>query len=130
MYESNMRKAMEAGGRLGVKAVLSPKEMSQPDVEHLAVMAYATHLQFVTPRPPLSDMIAVHLQSTSGRVGEPMYFRVDVLTKDVDISTVRAFILSSQDHLYPVRLDHHGEGTFTPEKYGMHEIIVEIGDDK
>ncbi len=125
-----MRKAVDAGDRLGVRPVLSAKEMSHQDVEHLAVMAYATHLQFVTPRAPLTDMIAVHLQSTSGRVGETMYFRVDVLTKDVNISSVRAYILSPQEHLYPIKLNHHGEGSFIPEKYGMHEIIVEVGDDK
>lgn len=46
--------------------------MANPDVEHLGIMAYATQLQWVPPRPPLSDMIAVHLESTSGRVGEPV----------------------------------------------------------
>lgn len=71
-WENNMRKAMEAGDRLGVRPVLAPKDMVNPDVEHLAIMAYATHLQWVVPRPPLADLIAVHLQSTSGRVGEPV----------------------------------------------------------
>lgn len=46
--------------------------MTNPDVEHLGIMAYAANLQWVTPRAPLSDAIAVHLESTSGRVGEPV----------------------------------------------------------
>lgn len=57
---------------MGVQPVLSPKDMTNPDVEHLGIMAYAANLQWVTPRPPLSDSIAVHLESTSGRVGEPV----------------------------------------------------------
>lgn len=63
---------MDAGKRLGVQPVLSPKDMTNPDVEHLGIMAYAANLQWVTPRPPLSDSIAVHLESTSGRVAEPV----------------------------------------------------------
>lgn len=71
-WENNVKKAVDAGKRLGVQPVLSPKDMTNPDVEHLGIMAYAANLQWVTPRPPLADMIAVHLESTSGRVGEPV----------------------------------------------------------
>lgn len=46
--------------------------MSHREVEHLGVMAYAAHFQWIKPRPPLSDMIQVHLESTSGRVDEPV----------------------------------------------------------
>lgn len=67
-----MKKAVDAGKRLGVQPVLAPKDMTNPDVEHLGIMAYTANLQWVTPRPPLSDSIAVHLESTSGRVGEPV----------------------------------------------------------
>lgn len=51
---------------------MAPKDMANPDVEHLGIMAYTANLQWVTPRPPLSDSIAVHLETTSGRVGEPV----------------------------------------------------------
>lgn len=73
-WENNVKKAVDAGKRLGVQPVLSPKDMTNPDVEHLGIMAYAANLQWVTPRPPLSDSIAVHLESTSGRVGEPVSY--------------------------------------------------------
>lgn len=71
-WESNIKKAVDAGHRLGVKPVLLPKDMANPDVEHLGIMAYAANLQWVTPRPPLSDSLVVQLESTSGRVGEPV----------------------------------------------------------
>ncbi|CAD7015330.1 unnamed protein product [Ceratitis capitata] len=45
--------------------------MANPEVEHLGIMAYAAHLQWVPPRPPLSDLINVLMESNSGRVGEP-----------------------------------------------------------
>lgn len=78
-YENNIRKAVEAGEKLGVKPVLSPKDMANPDVEHLGIMAYAAHLQWIPPRPPLSDLVAIHLQSSSGRVGEEVSFFDQVL---------------------------------------------------
>lgn len=71
-WESNIKKAVEAGERLGVKPILTPKDMANPEVEHLGIMAYAANLQWVPPRPPLSQMLNVHLDSTSGRVGEPV----------------------------------------------------------
>lgn len=71
-YENNIRKAVDAGAKLGVQPILTPKDMANPEVEHLGIMAYAAHLQWVPPRPPLSDLVNVYLESTSGRVGEPV----------------------------------------------------------
>lgn len=111
-----MKKAMDAGSRFGIKPVLSPKDMTQPDVEHLAIMAYATHLQWITPRPPLADMVAVHLQSTSGRVAEPTYFRIDVLSKEVDVTKMKVYVVAPHDKGVAtlVKLNQHGEGSFIP----------------
>lgn len=74
-YENNIRKAVEAGQRLGVQPILTAKDMANPEVEHLGIMAYAAHLQWVPPRPPLSDMINVLMESNSGRVGEPVNYQ-------------------------------------------------------
>lgn len=71
-WESNIKKATDAGERLGVKSILTPKDMANPEVEHLGIMAYAANLQWVPPRPPLSQMINVQMESSSGRVGEPV----------------------------------------------------------
>lgn len=71
-FENNIRKAVDAGAKLGVQPILTPKDMANPEVEHLGIMAYAAHLQWVPPRPPLSDLVNVYLESTSGRVGEPV----------------------------------------------------------
>lgn len=56
----------------GVQPVLSAKDMADKNVEHLGVMAYAAHYQWIPERPPLFDLISVRLESTSGRVGEPV----------------------------------------------------------
>lgn len=54
----------------GVQQVLSAKDMADKNVEHLGIMAYAAHYQWIPERPPLHDLINVTLNSTSGRVGE------------------------------------------------------------
>lgn len=46
--------------------------MADTHVEHLGVMAYAAHYQWIPERPPLHDLINIRLDSTSGRVGEPV----------------------------------------------------------
>lgn len=96
-WESNIKKAVDAGKRLGVQPVLSPKDMTNPDVEHLGIMAYAANLQWVTPRPPLSDSIAVHLESTSGRVGEPVHFHFPCTS---DFVNVKMYLISKNRVLF------------------------------
>ncbi|XP_043645284.1 filamin-A isoform X2 [Drosophila teissieri] len=129
-YENNIRKAVDAGAKLGVQPILTAKDMANPEVEHLGIMAYAAHLQWVPPRPPLSDLVSVYLESTSGRVGEPTHFRIDVMSRDISLSSVRCHVVPpSGQPGQPVRLNAHGEGVFVPERYGMHEIVVEIGED-
>ncbi|XP_005177800.1 filamin-C isoform X2 [Musca domestica] len=128
-YENNIRKALDAGTKLGVQPVLTAKDMANPEVEHLGIMAYAAHLQWVPPRPPLSDMVNVFLESTSGRVGEPTHFRIDILSRDISLSNIKAFVLPPSGHPQPVKLNGHGEGVYIPDKYGMHEVVVEIDGD-
>lgn len=56
--------------------MLSAKDMSQNDVEHLGVMAWASQFRNVPPRPPIHDMLRLALDSTSGRVGEPVSLKI------------------------------------------------------
>ncbi|XP_058120386.1 filamin-A isoform X1 [Anopheles ziemanni] len=130
-WENNQQKVIDGGLKLGVKPVLAAKDMATADEEHLGVMAYTTWLRWVIPRPPLANMLTVHLDSTSGRVGEPTNFRVEALSRDVDLAKVRAYIsMPNTTTLHPVKLGPRGEGSFVPDKYGMHEIVLEIDDNQ
>ena len=129
-WESNQHKVIEGGLKLGVKPVLSAKDMAHEDGEHLGIMAYATWLQWVKPRAPLTDMLGVRLQSTSGRVGEPTYFKVESMSREIEISSVKAYVNLPTNHLQPVKLNNHGEGMFIPDNFGMHEIVLEVEDNQ
>lgn len=69
---------------VGVEPVLSAKDMADVHVEHLGVMAYAAHFQWLPERPPLQDLISCTLNSTSGRLGDPVsvFFVVEIRFND------------------------------------------------
>lgn len=58
------------------------------------------------------------------------YFRVDIFSREIEMSSVRAFIVPPTGVPQSVKLSGNGQGVYVPDKYGMHEIVLEVGDDK
>ncbi|KAK4880796.1 hypothetical protein RN001_008942 [Aquatica leii] len=123
-WESNLQQALEAGKRLGVEPILSARDMADVHVEHLGVMAYAAHYQWMPERPPLHDLINVRLDSTSGRVGEPTHFQITLLDSSLSYNHLAADVRSPDNKLYMVKNLNQGRGIFVPNKVGMHEVVV------
>ena len=46
------------------------------------------------------------------------------------MSSVKTFIQTPSGTAQAVKLSGNGQGVYVPDKYGMHEIIVDIGGDK
>lgn len=59
-----------------------------------------------------------------------MHFRVEVLNREIDITSVRAYVIPPTGIQQSVKLNSNGQGTFIPDKYGMHEIQIEVNEDK
>lgn len=59
-----------------------------------------------------------------------MHFHVELLSRDIEMSSVHASILTPSGTVHPVKLSSNGNGVYIPEKYGMHEIVINVGDDK
>lgn len=59
-----------------------------------------------------------------------MHFHVELLSRDIEISSVHATILTPSGAIHPVKLSGNGNGVYIPDKYGMHEIVINVGDDK
>ncbi|XP_052737340.1 filamin-A [Bicyclus anynana] len=127
-WEENCQTAIDAGKKLGVQPVLSAKDMSQSDVEHLGVMAWAAQFRNVPPRPPVHDMLRVALDSTSGRVGEPTYIKVESISNELSMSDVKVSIVNPLEQESRLKLDSKGAGEFVPEHAGMHEIVLTVED--
>nr|XP_023019237.1 filamin-A isoform X3 [Leptinotarsa decemlineata] len=109
---------------MGVQPVLSARDMADKNVEHLGVMAYAAHFQWVPERPPLNDLINATLNSTSGRVGEQTHYQVTLLDSSLSYSKVTTEIRGPDNKVYLGKNLNHGRGSFVPSKVGMHELIV------
>ncbi|XP_015587386.1 filamin-A isoform X2 [Cephus cinctus] len=125
-WEHNLLQGIEGGKKLGVEPILKAKDMADQNVEHLGVMAYAAYFQWVKPRPQASEQIAVHIDSTSARVQQPAFFRLEMLSKDVNPREVRGEIISPSGRI-ECRLTWnglHGKGTFVPTEVGMHKLMV------
>lgn len=52
-----------------------------------------------------------------------MYFQVELLDKELSTSALSAEIRAPDNRLHPAKL-RNGNGTFVPQKIGMHEIVV------
>lgn len=59
-----------------------------------------------------------------------VHFRVEVLNRDIDISSVRAYVVPPTGIQQSVKLSPNGEGSYVPDKNGMHEIQLEVNEDK
>ncbi|KAL4704817.1 hypothetical protein ACJJTC_001292, partial [Scirpophaga incertulas] len=127
-WEENNQQAIDAAKKIGIQPVLSAKDMSQNDSEHLGVMAWASQFRNIPPRPPIHDMLRVALDSTSGRVGEETYIKVESLSNELPISDVKVSIVNPLEQELKMKLDARGAGEFIPEHAGMHEIVLTVDD--
>lgn len=46
------------------------------------------------------------------------------------MSSVKAYVVPPAGTPQLIKLSSNGQGAYVPEKYGMHEIVVELNDDK
>lgn len=53
-----------------------------------------------------------------------------MLSRDIELSSVKAHILTPTGVPQPVKLSGNGQGVYVPDKYGMHEIVLDVGEDK
>ena len=70
---------IEGGKKLGVEPLLKAKDMADHNVEHLGVMAYAAFFQWVKPRPQINEQVAVHIDSTSARIHQPVSIALNLI---------------------------------------------------
>lgn len=55
---------------------------------------------------------------------------MEILNHEIDLTSVRAYIIPPTGIQQSVKLNGNGQGAYTPDKYGMHEIQIEVNEDK
>lgn len=63
---------INAGRKLGVEPLLRAKDMVDSNVEHLGVMAYAAHFQWIPPRTAPSLTVAADCDTHTTRIHTPV----------------------------------------------------------
>ncbi|XP_035712922.1 filamin-A isoform X3 [Folsomia candida] len=127
-WESNISMGMKGGEKLGVTSILRPKDMADPAVDHLGVMAYVSQYQWLPARPPPGQRVTVTWETNIFRKGDPISFRVECLEEEIHHREIVVEVKGPSGHL-DARINlapdgGHGKGTFTATDIGIHEIVV------
>ncbi|XP_067668832.1 filamin-A-like isoform X1 [Haliotis asinina] len=125
-HVDNLQRGIDCGRRLGVEPILSAKEMADPEVEHLGIMAYAAYFTHLKPVKSLADKAVIEGNFGSVYVGQEKTFRVIIDDDDVSSGDFRAEVIGP-DSIPPVRLSWSGRtatGSFTPSEMGQHRLNV------
>ncbi|GLH04451.1 Filamin-A [Gryllus bimaculatus] len=126
-WESNLNKGLQGGRRLGVEPLLRAKDMADTHVEHLGVMAYAAHFQWLPARRAPGERLALSADGHTARVHKPFHFRLELLSQDVDAREVRAEVVAPSGRVSECRISlggGGGKGSFVPTEVGMHQLTV------
>ncbi|XP_023932624.1 filamin-A-like [Lingula anatina] len=120
------QKGIDAAKRLGVEPVLKAEEMTDPEVEHLGVMAYAARLSELKPVAMNNDeKVTIKTDLKLACVGKPTKYKLEILSDDVNFSDVTTEVQGPSGKL-PTEVTWNGmvgEGTFTPSEIGQHSIF-------
>ena len=124
-WVANLEGALRGGTKLGVSPVLESRDIANPNVEYLGVMAWAAAFQWIDDRHGPGEMVEVKLGGNKCRVGENVEFMIDVPDKaGVNMDQVQAEVSGPSG---PVQIEfdpREGKGQFTPREFGMHEVLV------
>ncbi|XP_068086528.1 filamin-A isoform X1 [Anabrus simplex] len=126
-WETNLNKGITGAQKLGIEPILKARDMSDRNVEHLGIMAYAAHFQWIQPREKPGERLAVTCDTNTARVNKPAHFKIEYLSKDINLKEVRAEVVGPSGKTSDCRLNltgMGGKGSFIPTEVGMHQLIV------
>jgi len=112
--------------KIGIPGVLDPKDIANPNVEYLGVMAWVAQFQWIPDKTPPSERLEMRCNLNKIKVGEECNFNIDILDKEVDMDAITAEVIGPSGSVY-LNFDvgpDGGKGTFQPDEVGMHELLV------
>ena len=69
-WTSNLEIALKGAEKLGVSTVMEEKDMANPNVEYLGVMAWAAQFQWIADKTPPGDRVQIQCNANKIRVGD------------------------------------------------------------
>ncbi|XP_060073080.1 filamin-C-like [Ylistrum balloti] len=124
--EENLQLGIDAARRLGVEPILTAKEMCDPEVDHIGIMAYAAYFGNFKPVRTAAEKVVMEAGPRNVYIDQEADFSLRIDDTELVSSDVRAEI-KGPDSNPPVHFNWVGSratGTFTPTETGHHRLNV------
>ncbi|XP_006823440.1 filamin-A-like [Saccoglossus kowalevskii] len=140
----NCQTGIEASKKLQLTPLLTAQELANPEVDELAIMAYAASFRHAQrPAPKYAELVDISLAGIAiskednetgvriATVGKPVSFAVALLDKNAKIKDIAA-VVEGPTKSCPVKVDmnqdiaNKGVVTFTPSEIGRHKVTVYV----
>lgn len=127
-WENNLQKGINGGKYLGVEPLLSAKELADPEVQPLGVMAYIARFQWLKPKlRPQDKLVVMGTDLNNVHINKPAHFKILFKESGLDLRQVRAEVRGPSSTPVECKLQLNkssGSGTFVPTEVGMHELSL------
>ncbi|KAL4220761.1 hypothetical protein ACF0H5_021155 [Mactra antiquata] len=122
----NMQRGIDGAKGLGVEPILAAKEMCDPEVDHIGIMAYAAYFMKFKPVRSASEKVVFAGLPNHTPVGQEASFSISLEDDDVSAGDIRAEIIGpdSTHNVHFNWVGRTGQGYFTPTETGLHRLNV------
>ncbi|KAK6962673.1 filamin-A [Biomphalaria glabrata] len=124
---ANCQLGIDCAKKLGIDPILTAAEMSDPNVDHLTVMAYISKFQTVTPRKSKAEKITLDCDLRDVTVGNLSQFLVKVADEDTDETKVKVWLTgpASSPPVHVTWSKGMATCTFQPSEAGLHKLYAQ-----
>ncbi|XP_052216529.1 filamin-B-like isoform X2 [Dreissena polymorpha] len=121
-----MQLALDAARVLHIEPILGAKELCDPEVDHIGIMAYVAYfLKFKPTMAPAEKVIFSNIPAKS-YVGKEASFSITLADDDVSPGDIRAEVTGA-DSTHKVHFNwagRSGQGYFTASETGLHKLMI------
>ncbi|XP_059143816.1 filamin-B-like, partial [Physella acuta] len=124
-HVTNLQTGIDAARKLGVEPIFSAKEMADPEVEHLGIMAYAAKFRHLKPVKISQNRASMDGNFSDVYVKQEKHFVIHA-EDGTSHDSIRAEVIGP-DSIVPVRTKWSGNRCdcyFTPTETGQHKLNV------
>ncbi|KAH9509018.1 hypothetical protein Btru_048614 [Bulinus truncatus] len=124
-HVTNLQTGIDAAKRLGIDPIFSAKEMADPEVEHLGIMAYAAHFRHLKPVKIVKNKATMDANLNNVYVKQERHFVINA-ENGTSHESIRPEVIGP-DSIVPVKTKWNGNRCdcyFTPTETGQHKLNV------
>ncbi|KAL8618839.1 hypothetical protein ACOMHN_000846 [Nucella lapillus] len=122
----NCQKGLDGAKTLGLAPVLTAPELSDPSVDHLALMALLSKFMHITPPLPSPERLSLDCRLDSVKMGVESKFFLTAMDEKVEINKVKVTVQgeTTEEPCCVVWTGNTAQCTFTPPAVGQLTVHV------